>query len=290
MIIGESSRHSDDQLYSQKRLIKVSLKALGSATYAPGNSTRSQHSRESSLPATLSLIFGNLDKFGGDIYYSAVTVMSEIIHKDPTCFPALDDLGLPAAILSLVVAGILPSSKALTCVPNGLGAICFNSKGLEAVKEASALRKKYVTAMNGAIVPLADAVEELLRHVSSLRSTGVDIIIEIRIALEHGLILVDTKYEFGKANDGSVVLIDEVHTPDSSRYWIANSYDERFRNGLEPENVDKEFLRLWFKDHCNPYEDEVFPDAPADLVCELAWRYVFSVISSGFKCYAFTNK
>nr|POE67580.1 phosphoribosylaminoimidazole-succinocarboxamide synthase, chloroplastic [Quercus suber] len=253
MIIGESSRHSDDQLYSQKRLIKVSLKALGSATYAPGNSTRSQHSRESSLPATLSLIFGNLDKFGGDIYYSAVTVMSEIIHKDPTCFPALDDLGLPAAILSLVVAGILPSSKALTCVPNGLGAICFNSKGLEAVKEASALRF-------------------------------------LRIALEHGLILVDTKYEFGKANDGSVVLIDEVHTPDSSRYWIANSYDERFRNGLEPENVDKEFLRLWFKDHCNPYEDEVFPDAPADLVCELAWRYVFSVISSGFKCYAFTNK
>ncbi|XP_030934649.1 phosphoribosylaminoimidazole-succinocarboxamide synthase, chloroplastic isoform X2 [Quercus lobata] len=95
------------------------------------------------------------------------------------------------------------------------------------------------------------------------------------IALEHGLILVDTKYEFGKANDGSVVLIDEVHTPDSSRYWIANSYDERFQNGLEPENVDKEFLRLWFKDHCNPYEDEVLPDAPADLVCELAWRYIF---------------
>ncbi|KAM4069190.1 hypothetical protein ACJW30_12G072100 [Castanea mollissima] len=95
------------------------------------------------------------------------------------------------------------------------------------------------------------------------------------IALEHGLILVDTKYEFGKANDGSVVLIDEVHTPDSSRYWIANSYDECFQNGLEPENVDKEFLRLWFKDHCNPYEDEVLPDAPADLVCELAWRYIF---------------
>ncbi|KAK7858644.1 e3 ubiquitin-protein ligase upl2 [Quercus suber] len=187
MIIGESSRHSDDQLYSQKRLIKVSLKALGSATYAPGNTTRSQHSHESSLPATLSLIFGNVDKFGGDIYYSAVTVMSEIIHKDPTCFPALDELGLPAAFLSSVGAGILPSSKALTCVPNGLGAICLNAKGLEAVKEASALRflvdiftsKKYVTAMNDAIVPLANAVEELLRHVSSLRSTGVDIIIEI---------------------------------------------------------------------------------------------------------------
>ncbi|KAG5052591.1 hypothetical protein JHK85_005138 [Glycine max] len=96
-----------------------------------------------------------------------------------------------------------------------------------------------------------------------------------QVALEHGLILVDTKYEFGKANDGSIMLIDEVHTPDSSRYWIANSYLERFQNGLEPENIDKEFLRLWFISHCNPYEDEVLPDAPEDLVCELAWRYIF---------------
>ncbi|KDP41444.1 hypothetical protein JCGZ_15851 [Jatropha curcas] len=96
-----------------------------------------------------------------------------------------------------------------------------------------------------------------------------------RVALEHGLILVDTKYEFGKGTDGSVLLIDEVHTPDSSRYWIANSYEECFQNGLEPENVDKEFLRLWFKDHCDPYKDEVLPDAPEELVCELSWRYIF---------------
>ncbi|PIA33465.1 hypothetical protein AQUCO_04100117v1 [Aquilegia coerulea] len=96
-----------------------------------------------------------------------------------------------------------------------------------------------------------------------------------RIAIEHGLILVDTKYEFGKGPDGTILLIDEVHTPDSSRYWIANTYEERFQGGLEPDNVDKEFLRLWFKDHCNPYEDEVLPDAPEELVCELAWRYIF---------------
>lgn len=60
-----------------------------------------------------------------------------------------------------------------------------------------------------------------------------------RVALEHGVILVDTKYEFGKGPDGSVLLIDEVHTPDSSRYWLAHSYEARFNNGLEPENVDK---------------------------------------------------
>ncbi|XP_021283908.1 E3 ubiquitin-protein ligase UPL2-like [Herrania umbratica] len=187
MIIGECSRYNDDQLYSQKRLIKVLLKALGSATYAPANTTRPQSPQDSSLPGTLSLIYGNADKFGGDIYCSAVTVMSEIIHKDPTCLPVLLELGLPDAFLSSVLSGVLPSSKAITCVPNGLGAICLNAKGLEAVKETSALRflvdiftsKKYVLAMNEAIVPLANAVEELLRHVSSLRSGGVDIIIEI---------------------------------------------------------------------------------------------------------------
>ncbi|PQQ07730.1 E3 ubiquitin-protein ligase UPL2-like [Prunus yedoensis var. nudiflora] len=187
MVTGECSRYSDDQLYSQKRLIKASLKALGSATYAAGNATRAQHSHDSSLPATLSQIFANVEKFGGDIYYSAVTVLSETIHKDPTCFSALHEMGLPDAFISSVVAGVHPSAKALTCVPNGLGAICLNAKGLEAVKERSALRflvdiftsKKYVVAMNEAIVPLANAVEELLRHVSSLRSTGVDIIVEI---------------------------------------------------------------------------------------------------------------
>ncbi|VVA98915.1 unnamed protein product [Arabis nemorensis] len=93
-----------------------------------------------------------------------------------------------------------------------------------------------------------------------------------RVAKEHGLILVDTKYEFGRSSDGSILLIDEIHTPDSSRYWLAGSYEERFQKGLEPENVDKEFLRLWFKENCNPYEDEVLPAAPEELVTELAWR------------------
>ncbi|OVA01819.1 Ubiquitin-associated domain/translation elongation factor EF-Ts [Macleaya cordata] len=187
MIIGEIPRFDDDLLYSQKRLIKALLKALGSATYAPANSSRSQNSHENSLPGSLSLIFRNVERFGGDIYFSAVTVMSELIHKDPTCFSALHELGLPDSFLSSVVAGILPSSKAITCVPSGLGAICLNAKGLEAVKETMALRflvdiftsRKYVLAMNEGVVPLANAVEELLRHVSSLRGTGVDIIIEI---------------------------------------------------------------------------------------------------------------
>lgn len=93
-------------------------------------------------------------------------------------------------------------------------------------------------------------------------------------AARHGLILVDTKYEFGRDADGNIILIDEVHTPDSSRYWLADSYQERFAAGREPENIDKEFLRLWFKEHCDPYKDEILPKAPDDLIVTLASRYV----------------
>lgn len=94
------------------------------------------------------------------------------------------------------------------------------------------------------------------------------------IAKGRGLILVDTKYEFGKDAEGNILLIDEVQTPDSSRYWLSSTYDERMGNGLEPENIDKEFLRLWFTKHCDPYKDEVIPDAPKELVVELSRRYI----------------
>lgn len=93
-------------------------------------------------------------------------------------------------------------------------------------------------------------------------------------ALEKGLILVDTKYEFGKDADGKIVLIDEIQTPDSSRYWVADSFEGRFAAGSEPENIDKEFLRKWYANHCDPYKDEVLPEAPAELINELSRRYV----------------
>jgi phosphoribosylaminoimidazole-succinocarboxamide synthase len=111
-----------------------------------------------------------------------------------------------------------------------------------------------------------------------------------KIASEHGLILVDTKYEFGRdLATGEILLIDEVHTPDSSRYWLASSYEERIAQGEEPENIDKEFLRLWFRDHCDPYKDEVIPDAPRDLVCELARRYITLYEMITWKEFDFTN-
>lgn len=94
------------------------------------------------------------------------------------------------------------------------------------------------------------------------------------IALSKGLILVDTKYEFGLDENGKLTLIDEIHTPDSSRYWKANSYQSRISQGLEPEYFDKEFLRLWFNDKCDPYHDAVLPEAPAEMVAELSRRYI----------------
>lgn len=94
------------------------------------------------------------------------------------------------------------------------------------------------------------------------------------VAREHGMILVDTKYEMGKDKDGNILLIDELHTPDSSRYWIAASFADRIAQGKEPENIDKEFLRLWFKEHCDPYKDIELPKAPDELVIELSAKYI----------------
>jgi len=95
-----------------------------------------------------------------------------------------------------------------------------------------------------------------------------------KVAAQRGLMLVDTKYEFGVAEDGEILLIDEIHTPDSSRYWIAESYEERVSAGREPDMIDKEFFRLWFRERCDPYKDAVLPIPPPELIAELASRYI----------------
>lgn len=96
----------------------------------------------------------------------------------------------------------------------------------------------------------------------------------VEMAEKHGLILVDTKYEFGRDSDGRIMVVDEIHTPDSSRYWLSQSYAARLEQGLEPENIDKEFLRIWFSKQCDPYKDEVLPQAPLELVETLSARYI----------------
>jgi phosphoribosylaminoimidazole-succinocarboxamide synthase len=93
------------------------------------------------------------------------------------------------------------------------------------------------------------------------------------IARAGGLILVDTKYEFGVDADGAVTLIDELHTPDSSRFWVAESYEERRAAGQEPENFDKEFVRLYYASRGYRGEGEPFP-LPAELAVQAASRYI----------------
>lgn len=95
-----------------------------------------------------------------------------------------------------------------------------------------------------------------------------------KLLASRGLILVDTKYEFGYDVEGRIYLCDEVHTPDSSRFWIQDTYEKKLQAGEEPDSIDKEFLRLWFKDNCDPYADKKLPFAPEDLVVELASRYI----------------
>jgi phosphoribosylaminoimidazole-succinocarboxamide synthase len=92
------------------------------------------------------------------------------------------------------------------------------------------------------------------------------------VAHKAGIILVDTKYEFGCARDGSVVLIDEVHTPDSSRFWIADSYQERFAAGVDPENFDKEFVRLAYAEKGYRGDGEI-PSMPDELWVSASERY-----------------
>lgn len=90
-----------------------------------------------------------------------------------------------------------------------------------------------------------------------------------------GLLLVDTKYEFGLTPEGEIVLIDEIHTQDSSRYWLGETYGDRIAAGQEPDNYDKEYLRLWFKELFDPYADTPAPAVPTEIIAELERRYRF---------------
>jgi phosphoribosylaminoimidazole-succinocarboxamide synthase len=93
------------------------------------------------------------------------------------------------------------------------------------------------------------------------------------VARQGGLVLVDTKYEFGRAPDGTLMLIDEVHTADSSRFWLAESYEQRIRSGLEPESLDKEVLRLWYAER--GYRGDGEPPAASDeLIVQVSQCYI----------------
>lgn len=109
-----------------------------------------------------------------------------------------------------------------------------------------------------------------------------------KFAKKQGLILVDTKYEFG-LHDGKLTLMDEIHTPDSSRYWKLDSYKERLKNGLEPESFDKEFLRLWYVNKGYRGEGKP-PKMPAELATKMSQLYIGAyekITGEKFKAYKY---
>lgn len=93
------------------------------------------------------------------------------------------------------------------------------------------------------------------------------------MAAERGLILVDTKYEFGTDADGEIILADEIHTPDSSRYWLANGYAEALKNGTRPPSFDKDVIRSWVAARCDPYSDPI-PEIPPEMIAATAQVYI----------------
>lgn len=96
-----------------------------------------------------------------------------------------------------------------------------------------------------------------------------------QIAKERGLILVDTKYEFGKTTDGTIVLIDEIHTPDSSRYFYADGYKERQQNGEAQKQLSKEFVRQWLIEHdFQGLEGQKVPHMSDAYIQSVSERYI----------------
>jgi phosphoribosylaminoimidazole-succinocarboxamide synthase len=94
-----------------------------------------------------------------------------------------------------------------------------------------------------------------------------------KMAARRGLILVDTKYEFGTDDAGTILLADEIHTPDSSRYWIADGYENAFQTGSRPPSFDKDVIRSWVVARCDPYADKI-PEIPVEMIEKTARVYI----------------
>lgn len=94
-----------------------------------------------------------------------------------------------------------------------------------------------------------------------------------KMAAERGLILVDTKYEFGTDAAGNILIADEIHTPDSSRYWLASGYEAALENGSRPPSFDKDVIRSWVAARCDPYVDDI-PEIPAEMIAATSKTYI----------------
>ncbi|KAG6513969.1 E3 ubiquitin-protein ligase UPL1-like isoform X1 [Zingiber officinale] len=174
--------------HDRRSLIKALLRTISLATYVPVNSARVGGSEENILPTCLAIIFKRAKEFGGGIFSIAANVMSDLIHKDPTCFSVLAAAGAPSAFIDAIDIGVPYSSEAVSCIPQCLDALCLNNSGLQMVKERNALKcltkiftsTSYLRALNEqSLEMLSNGLDELMRHSSVLRASGVDVLIDI---------------------------------------------------------------------------------------------------------------
>ena len=103
------------------------------------------------------------------------------------------------------------------------------------------------------------------------------------IASEKGLILVDTKYEFGIDQNNNIILVDELHTPDSSRYWIKHSYYDKYNNNEEPETIDKDIIRKYVNNNYNdPYNDKIVINNTLRSETTIKYSQLYEIFISNF--------
>jgi phosphoribosylaminoimidazole-succinocarboxamide synthase len=120
---------------------------------------------------------------------------------------------------------------------------------------------------------LASGAVDASVYAEAERMTGALFAEGRRHAASRGLILVDTKYEIGQDESGRLVVIDEIHTPDSSRYWYRDRYEQALSQGRDPEALDKEYVRRWLQEQ-GYRGDGPSPELPLDVRCEAARRYI----------------
>ncbi len=203
---------------------------------------------------------------------------------DPQVMDVMDCETMP---VEMVVRAYLTGSTSTaiwTHYENGSRVFCGN-KLPDGMKKHQRLEKPILTPSTKAEKGAHDisvSREELLA-MGRISEEDFNTMAEMSLALftygqkhcaEQGLILVDTKYEFGRNKDGQIVVIDEIHTPDSSRYWQAGTYQERFEAGQDPEGLDKEYVRTWLKDERGFMGDGEIPPIPDEIQVEAASRYI----------------
>lgn len=203
---------------------------------------------------------------------------------DPAVMTVLDCTPMPVEMVVRAYITGSTSTSIWTHYENGVRNFCGNPLP-EGLKKHQKLEKPILTPSTKAEQGDHDVSvsrEEILA-MGRISAEDFDAMAKMSLDLfafgqEHcakqGLILVDTKYEFGKTADGRIVVIDEVHTPDSSRFWQADTYQKCFEEGGNPQGLDKEYVRVWLKTEKDFVGDGPLPHIPDEIKVEAAKRYI----------------